>query len=72
MGDAEVSLAKVEEDVLISLGALEYENKPMVGFFYPEEIGGYPDLTTDVELIREALFVLNEKGLVDSCEGAIS
>ncbi|MFD6099171.1 hypothetical protein ACFVWN_07925 [Nocardiopsis flavescens] len=69
MSDSEVSLTKVEEDVLISLAALEYENKPTVNFFWPSEIGGYSDLTTDVDAIGEALATLTEKDLVSGFQG---
>lgn len=69
MSDSEVSLTKVEEDVLISLAALEYENRPMVNFFWPSEIGGYSDLTTDVDAIQEALGTLMDKGLVSAFRG---
>ncbi|MEU0491086.1 hypothetical protein ABZ249_17815 [Nocardiopsis sp. NPDC006139] len=69
MSDAEVSLTKVEEDVLLSLDALEYENKPMTNFFGPGDIAGYPDLTTDVDAVRDALVTLVEKNLVSEYGG---
>ncbi|MFL1381981.1 MULTISPECIES: hypothetical protein [unclassified Nocardiopsis] len=69
MSDSEVPLTKVEEDVLLSLDALEYENVPMVTRFWPSEIGGYPDLTTDIGAIREALDGLESKNLVTESKG---
>ncbi|MFL1381983.1 MULTISPECIES: hypothetical protein [unclassified Nocardiopsis] len=69
MSDSEVTLTKVEEDVLISLDALEYENVPMANFFGPGNIAGYPDLTTDIDAVREALVTLLEKNLVSELGG---
>ncbi|MFL1381985.1 MULTISPECIES: hypothetical protein [unclassified Nocardiopsis] len=71
MSDSEVPLTKVEEDVLLSLDALEYENVPMANFFGPGDIAGYPDLTTDIDAVREALVTLLEKNLVSESQGGL-